>query len=884
MEDRYDPCALCNDILQGVITVKIKEHIDASVALHKSLSCSFDIADQLIVVDGCNIFGFTMGNSYGVQRQLGYDVSSHLYRQSITTTARTDRGDAMDQVRKVPSVARTLSKIFSGKSGKQIGKCQCVGRKKIQKRPSNQCHPVTIWLFVVALLLLNIPPSAKAQQREQFLSAPNTWSVGVESLAEAYQSCLGNENSYNKSLYTVTADCTFGTDTGNGNLLGYRFALYFNEYGPGATKTWWYDFFPYTYSCSDASRPAGTSCVNYKPPKNLGCGCTNSVNSSMLGDPINAATGNAYVDQEDFVQGDLSLHRYYNSDPYAWGSRLGIGWLHTFDRNLRFAWSGTDANGNPSPPAQVTVQRQDGLQLVFNKVNGAWQGDADVSDVLTEVDDSNGYVLSWTLFVSSTRQYETYSPIGALLSISDGTHVLLALAYTDGTQQSTGGSVLPKGLLWKVTDAHSRALTFSYSDNPPNVASVTEPDGGVLKYGYDSSGRLASVTYPDGTQRQYRYDQSAYSAAGGYANKLTSVIDESNTAYTIFGYQSDGRANSTQESGGANLHKVSYAGDGSTSTITYPLGQQATATFTAPQGTIVISNMSARCGAQCDQQYQSQTLDTNGYPAVATDFNGNVIKTTYDANGLLDQRIEATGTTSQRTTNFTWNTTLRLPLTRTTLDANGNTVNNTQWLYNTTGQTLARCDIDPTNPATTGYTCTNTGPAPAGVRRWTYTYCTAIDTTQCPLVGLLLTSTGPRTDTTQTTTYSYYLASSAANCGTPGAACYQAGDLHTITDAAGHVTSIASYDANGRATRITDANGVNTDLTYTPRGWLASRSVNGQTTTFTYTPYGAVQTVTDADNITTTYGYDAAHRLVNITDALGNTVQYTLDAAGNKTA
>ncbi|WP_233840321.1 hypothetical protein [Dyella sp. 2HG41-7] len=294
--------------------------------------------------------------------------------------------------------------------------------------------------------------------------------------------------------------------------------------------------------------------------------------------------------------------------------------------------------------------------------------------------------------------------------------------------------------------------------------------------------------------------------------------------------------------------------------------------------------MSARCGVHCDQQYQSQTLDANGYPAVATDFNGNVTKTTYDVNGLLDQQIDASGSTSQRTTNFTWNTTLRVPLTRVVLDASGNTVSNTQWVYNSAGQTLARCEIDPTNSAATGYSCSSSGTVPAGVRRWTYTYCTTVDGVQCPIVGLLLTSTGPRTDTTQTTTYSYYMASSATSCGTPGAACYQAGDLHTVTDPAGHVTTIASYDADGRVTRLTDANGINTDLTYTPRGWLSTRTVGGAQTVLGYTPYGAVSSVTDADGVVTTYGYDPAHRLTKITDAQGNTVQYTLDAAGDKTA
>jgi YD repeat-containing protein len=317
--------------------------------------------------------------------------------------------------------------------------------------------------------------------------------------------------------------------------------------------------------------------------------------------------------------------------------------------------------------------------------------------------------------------------------------------------------------------------------------------------------------------------------------------------------------------------------------VTYPAGTQATLGFTAPNGTMHINAVSNACAPGCDQAYASTTFDSNGYLASAKDFNGNVTATTYDANGLLDQEVDAQGSSNQRTTSTTWNTMLRVPLTRTVSNASGTVVSSTQWVYNTIGQVLARCDIDPSRSAASGYACTASGAVPAGVRRWNYTYCTAIGT-GCPLSGLLLSATGPRTDLAQATTYSYYASSSATNCGTPGAACYQAGDLYQVTDSLGHVTTIASYDADGRITRTTDANGVNTDMTYTPRGWLASRNVGGAITQFTYTSYGAVQTVTDPDGVVITYGYDTAHRLVKITDAQGSYVQYTLDAAGNKTA
>ncbi|HTV83817.1 MAG TPA: RHS repeat-associated core domain-containing protein [Dyella sp.] len=602
----------------------------------------------------------------------------------------------------------------------------------------------------------------------------------------------------------------------------------------------------------------------FSPSKNNGCSC------SVAGDPINLGTGNEYEDQKDYSSSDsLRFERYYNSSNSITPTNIGAQWLDNYDRSIQYQTSTTPV---------ATVFRPDGKEFAFQKVNGVWAADPDVSDTLTESDNALGQVQSWTYFDAQTQQYENYNAGGALTSIVDLSGQVTTLTYSDGTTPTTIAPMA--GLLITVTAPSGRQLQFVYNASS-QITQITLPDGGTLAYAYDTSGNLTQVTYPDGRTRVYKYDESG-NAPSGSPNLLTGIIDEAGQRYVDIHYDSQGRAMSSQIGGIANLTQVAYNSDG-TSAVTYPSGVQTTIGFATPYGRAQIASVSQPCGPGCDQTAAARTYDANGNPASATDFNGNVTTTTYDVNGLLDQQIDASGSPAQRTTNFTWNTTLRVPLTRTVLDANGNTVSNTQWVYNATGQTLARCDIDPANSADSGYSCSNTGAVPAGVRRRTYTYCTAVGS-NCPLVGLMLTATGPRTDLTQTTSYSYYTSSSTTGCGTPGAACYQPGDLYQVTDALGHVTTIASYDADGRITRLTDANGVNTDLTYTPRGWLASRTVGGATTRFTYTAYGAVQTVTDPDGVTTTYGYDAAHRLTTITDALGNTIQYTLDAAGDKTA
>jgi len=587
----------------------------------------------------------------------------------------------------------------------------------------------------------------------------------------------------------------------------------------------------------------------------------------LTGDPVNPATGNKFEELEIYRGTGafpLDFTTSYNSQSGNSGSQLrnelvlGAHRVHSYLRTVRVA-------SNPQT-ASAYVLRPDGKVLGFDQNGTNWIGDQDVSDTLVASYASDGSISGWT-YTTANGDQETYSSSGQLTALIQRGGLTQTLAYN------------ASGQLTSVTDPQGRMLVFTY-DSSGRIEGMMTPDSQVYSFAYDSNNNLLTVTYPDSSKLTLVY---AENGAGG--NDLTGVVDESNNRIDTTTYNSSDQVTSTTGPNGINQTSFSYATSNGTAveTVTDALGKTETTNTQYLFGTAFPTTITRSCSG-CTSVSRQYTYDSNGYLTSSTDFNGNVTKTTYDANGLLDQQIDASGTTSQRTTNFTWNTTLRVPLTRTVLDANGNTISSSQWVYNSAGQTLARCEIDPTNPAASNYTCTNTGPTPAGVRRWTYTYCTTVDTTQCPIAGLLLTATGPRTDTTQTTTYTYYLTSSATNCGTPGSACYQAGDLHTITDAAGHVTTIASYDANGRATRIVDANGINTDLTYTPRGWLASRTVAGQTTTFTYTPYGAVQTVTDADNITTTYGYDAAHRLVKVTDALGNTVQYTLDAAGNKTA
>lgn len=617
--------------------------------------------------------------------------------------------------------------------------------------------------------------------------------------------------------------------------------------------------------------------------KNLGpdCVCDGGAGggggpgSMLVGDPINAGMGNKYDEEIDFAANKwLTFRRFYNSLPGVAPSAMGPNWRHSFDRSL--AITGT-------PPNSITVVRPNGRQEVFTKSGTTWASETDVTDSLVEIDDSQGNPTSFTVYVTSTRSYETYNAKGVLQSIDDENGQVTTLSYSTS---STDPSIAPSaGLLLTVTDPKGRSLQFAYASNAL-LRQVALPDGGVIAYSHDATGNLVTVQFPDTAKRQYLYNEANQTAGVSMPNAMTGIVDETGARYetTYYQLQTVGFANESTLAGNVNVTYINYNyNSNGDSLVQNPSGMNTLMSFTAANNSFHLTAVSNYCGPQCNQPWRAINFDSNGFPSSYSDFKGNQTTTTY-TNGQLTQKVEGTGTAAQRTTNTTWDSTLRAPLSQTVLNASGTEISATQWMYNSLGQLMARCDIDPTNSAATGYVCASTGVVPAGVRRSSYTYCAAVDGTQCPMIGLILTSTGPRTDVTQTTTYGYYMSSSAVNCGTPGAACHRAGDLHTVTDPLGFVTTVGSYDASGRITRTTDPNGVNTDFTYTARGWLASRSVGGATTSFTYTPYGSLHTLVDPDGVKTTFDYDAAHRLVKITDAQGNYLQYTLDAAGNRTA
>jgi YD repeat-containing protein len=125
------------------------------------------------------------------------------------------------------------------------------------------------------------------------------------------------------------------------------------------------------------------------------------------------------------------------------------------------------------------------------------------------------------------------------------------------------------------------------------------------------------------------------------------------------------------------------------------------------------------------------------------------------------------------------------------------------------------------------------------------------------------------------TTYAYHPATTAD---------VTQGDLMSVTNARGHVTSYTKYNRHGQLLESSDPNGVPTVNTYDLRQRLTSTSVGGQSTGYSYDAAGQLTRITQADGSWVGYEYDAAQRQTAVLDNRGNRIDYTLDNAGNKTA
>lgn len=612
-----------------------------------------------------------------------------------------------------------------------------------------------------------------------------------------------------------------------------------------------------------------------------GQGCTNTP------EPINPANGNESLSElADYKSGDgrLYLSRTYNSQDSS-TSAAGTGWqnnllgrqitpigamvstIHsdlysdaqtgctqgwqqiaasvpnstgvtaTWTVNYYGIGSCQLSNGQSLPvfsvlptynsPVEVRVRRPGGSQIQFTCTpNRTTYSQAGTVTCVPEA--------GTTFDLSITAQTYVLTGPGNIVETYSLNGQLQTLTYPGGYQQSVSYT---NGQLTGVTDTFGRALTLSYDLNG-HLQQVTTPDGN-LTYGYDGSSNLTTVTYPDTTVRTYVYGNTQF------PNALTGIIDENGGSYASIAYDALGRAMQSSLAGGVWASSVDYT-NAQAPVVTDAFGVARTYQYSSINGVLKLVGISGppcnTCGSPA-----AATFDGLGYQQQTTDWNGNVTRYGYDeVRGLETYRYEAYGAAAQRQISTYWDPNFRFP------DLIEETGRRTAFNYDTVGNLLSKTITD-----------FNSG----NTRTWTYSNYTAYGAPQ--------TLDGPRTDVADVTSLSYY----PIVAGDP-----KSGQLYQVTDALAHVTTFNAYDPSGRATQVTDPNGLVTNMTYTLRGQLASMQVGSELTRWTYDNVGKLQQVTYPNGAYVRYKRNGAHLITGIQDQFGNTIVYAVDAMGNRTS
>ncbi len=546
---------------------------------------------------------------------------------------------------------------------------------------------------------------------------------------------------------------------------------------------------------------------------------------TCVGNPVDVGNGEKRQRETDYAAGGggLEFTRHYNSAGY-WSltSRLPVTtdvWRHTYSAAVHaFPAGGAATAAVVRPQGEVRFFNASGVEMQN------WDGAA---YRLQKLVDGGGALTGWKL-TSDSDDVEMYDVQGRLTSITTRGGMATTLAYDTNARLQT------------VTDAFGKTLTLAYNADGL-LATMTDPASRTYQYGYDSEKRLVTVAYPNSTPRTYLYED-----ANG-KQRLTGIVDERGLRLSTYTYDWQGRASSTTRAGSDNFHSLVWT-DQVTQIrvdVTDAFGAGHVYSFDRVNGVLKLrlNSTNGLLGGE------SRTYDANGNLASFSNRRGMVTNYTHDSTRNLEtSRTEAYGTALARTITTTWHATYRQPATITEPSGVAGVNLVTEFTHDTAGNVTKK-------KMTAG----------AYVREWNYTYNGR---------GQGLTVNGPRTDVTDVTTMTYYADSdTCVGC---------RGQVYTVTNPAGHVTTFNTYSADARPTQITDANGVVTTLAYKPRGWLESRTVGGETTTYDYDTMGNLTRVMLPDASWVGYAYDAAAALVAVEDNLGNSIEYELDVLGNR--
>jgi YD repeat-containing protein len=382
-----------------------------------------------------------------------------------------------------------------------------------------------------------------------------------------------------------------------------------------------------------------------------------------------------------------------------------------------------------------------------------------------------------------------------------------------------------------VTHTSGRHVDFTWSNG--QLVNVADPAGNDFTYTYTANAfgtglhRLASTAQPGTPATTLTYHYELSSDAGALTGKSINGV-----RYSTFGYDGNGRANSTEHQG---INKFTFvyalASDGTLTTMeTNPLGKQTAYAYKDGKLQSIVGYPSTHCP---NSIYSEITYDANGYRDVASDFADGLTDYDYNAKGQLLKKTEAAGTMSERVTQYVWDASNRM--TRETLVG----IRQTDWVYRPDGLLGSVKVMNLAENGTSSQILTTT---------YGYTF-------YSNSMLHTVTEDGPLPGSGDATTTTFDVL----------------GNLVSAANGFGYGTTYASFNGLGLPGRVTNANGGITDYTYDARGRvLALKRYVGSsiyTTNNTYDARGRLVITVTPDDIATTYAYDNADRLLQVSRA-----------------
>jgi RHS repeat-associated protein len=446
-------------------------------------------------------------------------------------------------------------------------------------------------------------------------------------------------------------------------------------------------------------------------------------------------------------------------------------------------------------------------------------------------------------------------PVWRLVSVTDRNGNVTTLTYTAGN-------------LTSITNVYGRSITLSYNGQN-KISSVSDPDGRVTTFQYDSTGHLlTAVTDPNGNKVQYAYN---------VLFQLTSKTDKAGRVFT-YSYQQNLPV-AIRDGGGTSSATLSNPTSWATNSTQLALFQMrvytpSTVTSIDGRGNLwqyqydangYLIKTIAPDGATSSYTYDPAALSLS----TSTDANGHTTSYRYDSQGNLIQMTDALGHVTSYTYEPVFNMMASMtdPLGRTYTygyDAHGNRIlatdplsQNQSWTYDGNGNVLTMTDQN-------GHTTTSQYDGFGNLVQITDPIANISHITYDP-VGNVLSRTDPNNHTTS----------------------YQYDGLNRVTvetDATGHSTQ-TFYDGEGNRIQTIDRNNHSTSYQFDLRQRLIKMTdaVNN-TETYTYDGNDNRLSLTDRNGHITAYQYDTQNRLIKVTDANGGISTTAYDPIGNVTS